>query len=1311
MFGSYGSIVGFVDLDTTKLDMGVTRAAAGLKGLESGTASVGKAFKALAVGGAVVGAVIAGASVKMAADFDESMRKVWSLTRESEATFNSWKSSVKELSRDMPQSATQMADAFYWIKSNMPDATDSQQLKTLDIAARGAVGGVAELSDTVQALTGAQNAYKDMDPAKYMDIMNKAVERGSLTLQDFVSNQGKFIGTAAQFKIPFEEVAAAFATLTRNAVPADTAAMAINQTMMAYLKPTEDAAQVAQNYGIELSANTLRTRGFGGAMLDLAGAMKDDNSEIAQMFPNIRSLKAVLPLSGLASQEFAKDLNEVGNAAGTTTNMFEKNKGSLQNIMKTVWGKFQLIFIDLGEKIIPKLESALDAVGRILDGENDAWNTFAGIVKQVAGVIWDVVTAALKLTPLLIGLGAAFATIKVANFAAVLGGLSGLSGVFGGGTKGANAFGLALASAGTTIRNFTGFAGQAAMTGGKLGGALSCIAASASGLATAFAMVGIGIAALTYKWYSMSKAGNQGWDTIRKSDKSYGELGLKIKPLVDRYTELEAALQKATAAGTDSVAIQNEMTKVGNEIAALNPLMAQGFDEQGNAIMKTDAELRKYVASLLAYSKIKVDTKGEVGQLQALIGKQKQYTGAMEDWRAVLDDVGAALDNANIPAETQSNIMSKLSVNVKAGAQDVQAWMDLQRQTGQMSEAQQAGILSAMAGVSQAYIEHGGSLTDLQKKYQAVTQAASEMRASVANAALQAGLANTPIAENVLSAFKSVSPEMRQFGADAVASWIAGMLQQSGATGDLAAMAQDMANLIATGADWDGTGEDVGEKIYDNIKAQLKAVGIEIKPTVDNSAVEKGKKDASTGWLVPGIFPTVDNKNVDDGKKEAGTGWPLPWITPTVDESNVKEAKARLTQPWWLQAFVQVTTQVNPEFDHPYDAGVYIAEQLGAGASSAKPSVAIGAALDDLNAAWTAMNATALPGWSTDRLAPTGDMSLEDWDHINEAIANLGGNVAANLNSWWAMNGAMIEAKKEMEGYTAAIEKAEDHISALTAKQTKLQAQETELNASIQAHKDTLSELSSMKIAGETAAEDKSFDQSRDLQILELERLKIQQKARAGTATDADYNRLFVIAQKKQELELEHQITDTENSINYDEKHRELEKLLDPLKGQEKTYEDIASAIKAEQSVIAAKEKQLKSTQAEIKEIQRQIDVERAKVDDLKSSYDRVYKSVTDFSTKINEMANNFRARYDEMIAKAKELADAVGGGRTGGASASATLAAGSGRTMSEGNVTSTSTSTTSVSYFYFDKLVLPDVQDVPSLTSELRLAKLRMSV
>lgn len=1296
MFGSYGSIVGFVDLDTTKLEMGVTRAAAGLKGLEAGTGNVGKAFKALAIGGATVGAVIAGASLKMAADFDQSMRKVWSLTRESEATFKSWKEQVKEASRDLPQSANEMAQAMYWITSNMPDATSAQRFETLDIAARGAVGGVAELSDTVQALTSAQNAYKDMDPAKYMDIMNKAVERGSLTLQDFVNNQGKFIGTAAQFKIPFEEVAAAMATLTRNAIPADTAAMAINQTMMAYLKPTEDAVKVAQNYGIELSANTLKSRGFGGAMMDLANAMQDDNSEIAQMFPNIRSLKAILPLSGLAAQEFAKDLNEVGNAAGTTDNMFAKNKDSLQNIIKTVWGKFQLILINIGEKIMPKVSSALEAVGRILDGQNEAFNRFAGVVKAVVTPVLQLTDALLKFWPVLLMVGGGIAAIKFSGFLSA----------------------VTAASTGIPLLNN-------AIANLKLG--FTTGMASVGGFATSVATVGlvaapaaIGIALLTKHVRDTDKAAEAAWNSIRKNDIAMGDLGRQIQPLIGRYEELRSITNR-------SAEQQSEMVSVGNEIVQLAPTMATGFDSLGNAILKSDEQLNQLINDLMKYSGVTITEKGEAGQYEGLIKSTAKYEQEAAKLKQQLNYVSAGMQALGVDGTDVRTLVMNLSKDFESGSDMAKAWISRIKESGDLDPSGPAftglegnretlkQVELALSDLKMMYDQNEMSLSDWQTKIQEANMAIAQLAPQIVENARAIGQSGQAFSEELMSYFTSNIPQMQEVGVQAFSAYIEGLSQGQ--------IAPDMAGQIAQQMFNQGTFTATGVASVD---AALAAMSQQMQ--VSNIAGVARDLAAKVGEAFKGIGgdKTEEKKltlNVTDGGTAQSTDKSLkqvqtsadklgksnPKVTASANTAQANAAVSRLVNRLSDingQTLATVYVQALIKGSGPFTADEYVTyleDKIGGAAPTLMVGAKLSNAYEDIKAAWDAMNATALPAWSSARMSPAGDMSVEDWEHINEAIANLGGNVAANLQGWWDMNGAVTRAEASLKEYTAASEKAEERLDALQTKQTTL-------NESLNKHKERLSELSQMKLKGEGAADDKSFAQTQAINKLELERLQIQQRARAGTATEADYNRLFVIAQKKQELELEKQIGDLQTSVTYDPQRRQIEKLLDPLEGQEMTQKAIVKAVKAEQKAIAEKERQLVKVEKQIKK-------EQAEVKRLRKAYDAAYKVVSDYSNKIDEMARNFLDHYQKMIAAQEELNRQMSG-TSGGAmvsgsseySAEATLAAG----QMQGGSTNMTTSTSSVStvnYFMFDKLILPDAHDVPSLTRELRMAKLRMSV
>ncbi len=1297
MFGALGTVWAEMGLDTTKLDMGVTRAAASMKALQGHEAVLTKAMKGAAIGIGVVGAVVAAGAIKLAADYDKNMRKVWSLTTESEATFKKWKTEVLDLADKLPQSASQMADAFYWVKSDMPDATDAEQLKTLEIAARGAVGGVAELSETTNALVQAQNAYGETNPAKYMDIMNKAVERGSIELKDFVAFQGQVVGSAAMAGVSFEEVAAAVSTLTRKAVPAETAFMALNNTIMAYLKPQDDAVETASKYGIELSLATLRSKGLAASLMEIANKVPDE--ELAKMFPNIRALRAVLPLAGIAAGDFAVDLAAMGAAAGTTDRMYEKNANTIQNKWRIAIGKAEGALIKLGDKALPAVSGWLDAIGNALSGKNEAFNTFASVMSTAAKGVWNLADALLKMWPILAMVAGGFAAVKLGGF---------ISSIASAATK--------IPLLNNVISNLgLGFTASTASVGG--------FATSLGTIGLLAAPVALGIAWVAKSVRDTDRAAEAGWKSMLEYDNAAAANGETLYKLFNRYKELQTVLADTSKSESDHAAASQELAAVKSQMASSFPEMVAGFDSETNAILKSDAAIQKHIDSLLKYRRMQSGAspdKTDIQNFQEISDSMQEASdnrgGVEASMTAVVNAMKALSDTTGVEANL-GQLWHDLALDPEAATKAAEQYFDFLKGSGKLpgmglgerfmgvEPAALAQAQKALETYNMSVTNAGGSLSALDDKTAEAKATLMGLAGSMVTAANQAGIAGQAIPNHVIQAFQAADKDLQQVGVRSFAAYIQGLSEGQIAPDMAGQIAQQMFNtgtFTASGVDAvDKALLAMSERMkMSNLASAAKAVADAVSGAFKKVGGGTEKKEVAVK-VTDGGSAAATNKSLKQVQAIATTlGGMKPNVHTSANTAQANAAVSRLVNRLSGingQTLATVYIKALITGSGPFTADEYV-KYLEDKIGGAAPSLTVGASFDDLNAAWAAMNATALPGWSTGRMGPTGDMGIDEWNHLNEAIANLGGNVEANLNAWWSMNGALIEAKKSMLEYTKATEAAELVIEGL-------QARETKLNASLTAHKDKLSQLSSMKIKGETAAEDKSFNQSRELQKLELERLKIQQKARAGTATAADYNRLYVIAQEKQRLDLQHQITETENSINYDKKHRDLEKLLDPLKGQEKSYANLVNAIKKEQRAIAVKGKQLKG-------VQKELEKERAKVAELKKAYDKVTRQVDVFTTKVNEMAANFRTRYDEMIAKAKELADAIESGKTGGMAGSMASSnlAGAGSTIAATNNNTTNTKT-NVSYFYFDKLVLNGVQDVPSLTQELRMAKLRKQV
>ena len=110
--GSLGTIWAELGLNTRKFDEGIMATQFKIAKADGSMTSLGQKWtnqstKMLTAGALMVGAVgaIGVATVKMAADFEKSMRNVNSISKLSESQFASMSKEVLQLSTKMPQSA------------------------------------------------------------------------------------------------------------------------------------------------------------------------------------------------------------------------------------------------------------------------------------------------------------------------------------------------------------------------------------------------------------------------------------------------------------------------------------------------------------------------------------------------------------------------------------------------------------------------------------------------------------------------------------------------------------------------------------------------------------------------------------------------------------------------------------------------------------------------------------------------------------------------------------------------------------------------------------------------------------------------------------------------------------------------------------------------------------------------------------------------------------------------------------------------------------------------------------------------------
>ena len=234
------------------IQSGITRHAAGIRMTGLAIAGLGAAMTGLMV-----------LSVKAAADFQKQLANVSTMLDDIGMNLMpAYAEGLREMSREFGQSTDTLSKGLYDILSASVDS--SKALDVLEVSAKSAVAGLTETGITADAITTIMNSYgmAAEDAGMISDKLWAIIKEGKTTMIELAPSIGKVAAIANTAGLSFDELGATLATLTRGGIQTDEAMTGVKAVILAFLKPTDDAAKAAKEFGLELSSNTLQTEGL-----------------------------------------------------------------------------------------------------------------------------------------------------------------------------------------------------------------------------------------------------------------------------------------------------------------------------------------------------------------------------------------------------------------------------------------------------------------------------------------------------------------------------------------------------------------------------------------------------------------------------------------------------------------------------------------------------------------------------------------------------------------------------------------------------------------------------------------------------------------------------------------------------------------------------------------------------------------------------------------------------------------------------------------------------------------------------------------
>lgn len=343
-----------------RMNSGITKAKAGLMSLK--TALTGVAVGLTAVATAV--------PVKTFADWQKGINNVYSLMSQNE--IQQYGDKIKELSKNAIHYGVSIEDANKALFDTISAMGVSQKsFDTYNQALILAKGGNADLSTSINGLTAIMNAWgqENTNAATAANAMFTAQKFGVTTVQEMAGSIGQIAPTARAANVSMEETLATMAALTKGGMSTADATTALRATLTAFIKPSKEASEVLQKYGIASDLVKLRQDGLANTLAKLIKLQKSHPAEIAKAIPNIRALNGVLAMNEERLGDVDRILKQVQVDIKSGTGLkeaFERMSSGDAATMATALGSLNIAMIELGNLISPILMPLVKGFGEMV---------------------------------------------------------------------------------------------------------------------------------------------------------------------------------------------------------------------------------------------------------------------------------------------------------------------------------------------------------------------------------------------------------------------------------------------------------------------------------------------------------------------------------------------------------------------------------------------------------------------------------------------------------------------------------------------------------------------------------------------------------------------------------------------------------------------------------------------------------------------------------------------------------------------------------------------------------------------------------
>lgn len=373
-----------------------------LSGIGSIASSAAKTAITAIAGISTALAGVATAAVKAGAEYETSLAKVGTIADTSVKSLSDLSGDILKLSNDTGEGAAGLNEALYSAISAGADTGHAVDL--VAVAVKAARGGFTDTETAVDGLTSALNAY-GMETADAQGLANKFLvtqNLGKTTFGQLAGSIGTVAPTANAAGVSVEELLASVASLTANGIGTSEAMTGMKAALSNVIKPTGEAAKLAEQLGIDFSAASLQTKGWAGFLADLQEKTGGNTDQMATLFGSVEALNTVLTLtSEQGTALMTKTLGEMATNSTALDDAYETMSSTLEVTVQKIGTNLQNLGVQFYESVQGPSQEAANGVLEAVQTLSAAFQEggLSGAVQALGGLAANAITTLASSAP------------------------------------------------------------------------------------------------------------------------------------------------------------------------------------------------------------------------------------------------------------------------------------------------------------------------------------------------------------------------------------------------------------------------------------------------------------------------------------------------------------------------------------------------------------------------------------------------------------------------------------------------------------------------------------------------------------------------------------------------------------------------------------------------------------------------------------------------------------------------------------------------------------------------------------------------